>query len=161
GRMPLWDANAAAQKGARGTTNHGAAGAGLAAGTSQPSSSAAQSAASSPHAGQTTSAAEANAAARLAAISAGLSGKPSATAQAGEGAGVDGERLKMPEGMVGMLAQSLGETVWNSGLFCESDLAQMVFGKRGLADRLKEPQALLARTGTQAGGAANAGNAPT
>src|SRR5690606_7865157 len=52
------------------------------------------------------------------------------------------------------------QTVSHSGLFYESHLAQMVFGKRGLADLLKEPQALLARTGTQAGGAANAGNAP-
>jgi|GEM_PF-210321 len=160
GRMPLWDANAAAQQGARGAAGGNATAAGAGAGGSQPSSDAGRSTASQTSTGPAASAAETNAAARLAAISAGLSGKPSATAQAGAGTGVDAARLKIPDGMVRMLAQSLAQSVSHSGLFYESHLAQMVFGKRGLAEMLKEPQALLARSGgIQTGGAANAGHA--
>lgn len=165
GRMPLWDANAAAaQRGARGATGSGSApggAAGAGAGTSQPSQDAtARSASSAVNPGQAVSAAEANAAARLAAISAGLAGEPSATAQAAASTGADAARLKVPEGMVRMLAQSLGQTVSHSGLFYESHLAQMVFGKRGLGELLKEPQALMGRPGgAQTGGMAQAGHA--
>lgn len=164
GRMPLWDANAAAaQRGARGAAGGGSVqggAAGSGAGASQSSQDAAARSATSSNAGQTASTAEANAAARLAAISAGLAGNPPATAQTAASTGADATRLKVPEGMVRMLAQSLGQTVSHSGLFYESHLAQMVFGKRGLGELLKEPQALMGRPGgAQAGGATQTGHA--
>lgn len=153
GRVPLWDANtAAAQRGARGAAG-GGAGAAAGASPSYPGSAA------SSNANPAASAAEANAAARLAAISAGLSGRQAGAAQTGAGAGVEGAQLKAPEGMVRMLSQSLGQTVSHSGLFYEAHLAQMVFGKRSLAELLKEPQALLARSGGTPGDAANPGKA--
>lgn len=161
GRMPLWDASAATQRGARGAAAGGNVSDGAArtgAGASQDASS--KAAGSSPNAGQASSTAEANAAARLAAISAGLAGKPAGTAQATASTGADATQLKAPEGMVRMLAQSLGQTVSQSGLFYESHLAQMVFGKRGLTELLKEPQALMARpTSAQAGSAGQVSDA--
>src|SRR5690606_28955020 len=50
-----------------------------------------------------------------------------------------------PPGMVTALTRALGDSVTNSGLFYESHLAQMSFGKRSPEQLAREPQALLGR----------------
>lgn len=50
-----------------------------------------------------------------------------------------------PPEMARQLAQALGRAVGLSGVFYESHLSDLAFGKRSLAELLKEPQALLHR----------------
>ncbi len=89
---------------------------------------------------------------------AGPGGSAPAVIDAGpKAAGTQAMLPKAPEGMVQTLTRSLGQTVGNSGLFYESHLSQMVFGKRSASQLLQEPQAMLGRIGNAA---ETAGGAP-
>lgn len=61
---------------------------------------------------------------------------------------------RMPEPSVAVLAQSLRQTLQHSGLFYESHLADLAFGRRTIAQLESEPQARLAPASNNPAGTA-------
>lgn len=141
---------AGAQAGQAGAAAGGAAGAGTAAGTATGGNAAA-----------------AGGAASTAASGAGTAaGTAAAGARPGAGAPLPGTVATTlpaaPPGMAPAMAAALQQTVNQSGLFYESHLAQMAFGKRDAAEVLREPQARLPQAGAssaQGGNPAGPANA--
>jgi hypothetical protein len=57
--------------------------------------------------------------------------------------------------MAGQLAQALAQALQSSGMFYESHLNGLAFGKQSLTQLMQEPQALLGRAASQAAGPAS------
>ncbi|NGM87587.1 flagellar hook-length control protein FliK [Parapusillimonas sp. SGNA-6] len=154
GRRPLLnpDGQGSGTGDARGP--RGAAGGGSSAGTGVTAGSGAT-------AGGAAAGASAAAGAQAGAQSGATAAGATATASAAGGAAGSGATIAASAGlaaatstgatMAGQLANALAQALQSSGMFYESHLNGLAFGKQSLAQLMQEPQALLGRTALQTG----------
>lgn len=98
-------------------------------------------------AGSAAASASASGASTAAVGGAGVGAAAAAAAGSMAGAGLAGT-------MAGQLAQALAQALQSSGMFYESHLNGLAFGKQSLSQLMQEPQALLGRAASRAGGQA-------
>lgn len=157
GRAPLWNAN-----GAPGQTAEqpGQPGQATTAGQPPANTTAAQAAAPMTGAATTAAAAAATAAATTTAVATAKAGQPGAPTDAARGADATTHASLAASGpSARLLGQALRQALQTSGLFYESHLTDMVFGRTNPSSLQNEPQAKLTKDAAAQNTAAPRGRA--